>query len=67
MEPGDLVILKSGGPLMTISYLSSSDSSAGKFWQCVWFDQDEVFHKEIFAEAVLRVEDDSDDDDFESN
>ena len=36
MEAGDVVKLKSGGPLMTIN---EEPCSSSKYFSCVWFDE----------------------------
>ena len=53
---GDSVMLKSGGPTMTI--LSTSVGSTDQV-SCRWFDG-KKFHTELFPPDSLRLVDDSD-------
>jgi uncharacterized protein YodC (DUF2158 family) len=46
---GDLVQLKSGGPIMTVSGMSSTQTI------CVWFDKDEKRCSESFVSGVLKA------------
>jgi len=45
---GDVVVLKSGGPLMTIENIGDYTPNANPGVYCVWFDErtkmEEVFH-----------------------
>jgi len=36
---GDVVVLKSGGPKMTISKIEPSNSNDAETVKCVWFDR----------------------------
>jgi len=63
MQTGDLVELKSGGPMMTVSYQAST-SSLGAFWRCVWFDNDEKLCEGLFLEKMLLEGDDGDEEEF---
>lgn len=51
MKPGDIVVLRSGGPRMTLSSIRD-DGSAVCF--CKWFDESGELHKERFAYAELE-------------
>jgi uncharacterized protein YodC (DUF2158 family) len=51
-KPGNIVRLRSGGPVMTID-------SAGSFlrtWKCRWFSKEEKLHEEYFSESSLEYE-----------
>ena len=52
---GSLVVLKSGGPTMTVNKMYQDDSC-----ECIWFSGDNVpkTQKEIFSIAVLESEED---------
>lgn len=47
-KPGDVVVLKSGGPRMTVSSLDGN-----RVW-CVWFDGAGVPQGKAFDSAVLK-------------
>ena len=47
-KPGDIVALKSGGPLMTVTKVEG-----GRVW-CEWFDG-KAPQAQIFEETVLRA------------
>jgi len=53
---GDTVMLKSGGPLMTIRDESSNyaDGSSNE-WYCAWFDKNGVIKHEHFNKNTLRL------------
>ena len=65
MQTGDIVELKSGGPMMTISYQAST-GSLGVFWRCVWFDIDEKLCEGLFLEKMLLEGDPVSDDELDS-
>jgi len=48
MQVGDLVRLKSGGPVMTVSWLNSGDVG------CNWFNQSDELKTAHFRAAELR-------------
>jgi uncharacterized protein YodC (DUF2158 family) len=49
-QSGDLVKLKSGGPLMTISFKNSHGS-----FVCVWWNENsEAYKSETFAPALIE-------------
>jgi uncharacterized protein YodC (DUF2158 family) len=51
-KPGDLVKLKSGGPVMTVERVE--DEGGGRmFVFCTWFDQKNVRMKEHFNPETL--------------
>lgn len=55
-DVGDVVQLKSGGPLMTVSGYSSDEQVI-----CVYFSDEKKIIREIFVErALLKVDEDSD-------
>jgi len=53
MNAGDIVVLKSGGPDMTIL---NSMQSAGKYatHKCYWINRNGEWHEAEFDERVLR-------------
>jgi len=54
-ESGDLVRLKSGGPVITVVQVSRKEDEP--MATCAWFDRDHEFHREAFVAAALaRVE-----------
>jgi uncharacterized protein YodC (DUF2158 family) len=54
MNPGDVVQLKSGGPLMTVESVDQSGVI------CVWFDAKHNRKQERFPEATLKPYDEDD-------
>ncbi|WP_133365310.1 YodC family protein [Qipengyuania sediminis] len=49
-KPGDLVELKSGGPVMTVEQESYQDDK----WECTWFAGDKHQHN-TFAGVALKL------------
>jgi uncharacterized protein YodC (DUF2158 family) len=47
LEVGDLVRLKSGGPLMTVAAVNGDQIG------CIWFGSDHTPHRESFPEVLL--------------
>ncbi|HEY3374981.1 MAG TPA: DUF2158 domain-containing protein [Candidatus Aquicultor sp.] len=45
IKKGDVVMLKSGGPLMTVTEVGA---------KCVWFDENKPM-KEVFDKAILKI------------
>lgn len=55
LQLGDVVQLKSGGPLMTVSGFSQDSHRAnGRNVRCVWFRAGESKAEEIFADVLLE-------------
>lgn len=55
---GDLVILKSGSPAMTIVHQVESPTSAYKgqtVWTCMWFETRGLPHMQSFPESALQA------------
>jgi len=50
-KSGDLVKLKSGGPLMTVN---SQESASKNTYHCCWFDNDNKPTKEVFSGDALE-------------
>lgn len=50
-EKGDVVLLKSGGPAMTVSRIN--DGSDDPTYECTWFDND-TLRREEFDEDLLK-------------
>lgn len=57
LKPGDLVMLKSGGPTMTVRLIVDNDHA---LVECQWFDGAEVrssrFHVETLTEPAKPVD-----------
>jgi uncharacterized protein YodC (DUF2158 family) len=56
-KPGDLVRVKSGGPLMTVEQLGDSATYGEDFVACVWFEKvgnKQVALKHTFSPVVLE-------------
>ena len=53
-KPGDMVRLKSGGPLMTVTIAQHDDDT----W-CMWFDKDDKRMEMSFNAAALVADDDT--------
>lgn len=49
MKPGDIVVLKSGGPKMTVERLNGLDAA------CVWFGDEGIVHTSEFPVACLKT------------
>lgn len=47
LKIGDVVRANSGGPLMTLN------AKVGVLHECVWFDGNNVFHRQSFDEKAL--------------
>lgn len=57
IKPGDLVQVKSGGPIMTVAETGTSATFGDEFVSCVWFEKvgnRQVPQKETFAPVVLE-------------
>ncbi|ECC5188657.1 YodC family protein [Salmonella enterica] len=55
---GDLVRLKSGGPLMTVEQVGESAMTGGEAVWCVWFEmvgKNQVVKRETFSPCVLEI------------
>lgn len=50
-EIGEIVVLKSGGPYMTVSAIDP----ATQLLECIWFDEDELKHVDDFPKEVLET------------
>lgn len=49
---GTIVWLKTGGPAMTVKFLTTSN-----LWLCTWFDKDNEVKEHSFSEEQLTEED----------
>ena len=49
IKAGDVVVLKSGGPRMTVDYVNDD----GKTAYCIWFDKNETRQRKNFFLASL--------------
>ncbi|AOZ05953.1 YodC family protein [Cupriavidus malaysiensis] len=56
-KKGDLVVVKSGGPTMTVSELGDYSFAGGTEdgVKCVWFDQKSIKCEDVFDAAVLKL------------
>ncbi|MFW2349899.1 YodC family protein [Qipengyuania sp.] len=54
MVSGDLVQLKSGGPVMTVAWINREDVG------CTWFDEKNELQNSNFRAPQLKVVDDTD-------
>jgi len=41
IAPGDVVVLRSGGPMMTV--VTEAESGEGSICRCIWFQDDKKF------------------------
>ncbi|TNE37205.1 MAG: DUF2158 domain-containing protein [Alphaproteobacteria bacterium] len=54
---GDVVMLKSGGPVMTVTKIEENSTGREKIW-CVWFDSKGVRQTSNFPpEALEKIDD----------
>lgn len=51
-KAGDLVRLKSGGPLMTVQRKTSMQTNE---YRCAWFDQSITLHSSVFQGDALEA------------
>lgn len=51
IKPGDTVVLKSGGPEMTVDCYYDQDK---EFVYCSWFDKSDTFFKKRFSIVSLE-------------
>ena len=56
LKAGDLVKLKSGGPLMTVNLVAPDNSGAGDFIQVVWTRDDGSMQRENLFPGALKKE-----------
>lgn len=64
-KPGDIVVLKSGGPKMTVVYEGTPNSNHQQQegnYQCVWFNSGLSMESAPFSENVIRLFDEDEDD-----
>lgn len=56
-DVGEIVRLKSGGPLMTAIARMLIESGAGsvRWYECDWFDAEHLHHEERFLESCLSA------------
>jgi uncharacterized protein YodC (DUF2158 family) len=55
-KTGDTVVLKSGGPLMTVQWIGEY-MGAPNMVSCTWFDDKKVRKTEVFDPDILMIED----------
>ena len=61
IKKGDVVRLKSGSPRMTVQNIddySMSDAACENGALCVWFDNKNQQHSQVFDLAVLELDED---------
>jgi len=51
-EPGDVVQLKSGGPLMTVEQIGQDSMTGEDTVWCVWFEK--VRNRQVHQQATFR-------------
>ncbi|MGD1319515.1 DUF2158 domain-containing protein [Chryseobacterium sp. 2R14A] len=51
LKKGDLVVLKSGGPIMTVKH-----EMANGTWECSWFDKAQVLQFGYFTAPQLIIQ-----------
>ena len=54
LKVGDIVVLKSGGPNMTVNWVDY-DSYSANLCRCVWFDKSNGFHREEMNVESVEV------------
>lgn len=52
-EVGEVVMLKSGGPSMTVESLDDGFSEKDMKVMCLWFDNDQHIQEKLFRQDVL--------------
>lgn len=55
LKPGDVVVLKSGGPDMTVDHIFTPAYSDGRKATCKWFDSDMKLVKGDFALEAIQL------------
>lgn len=55
VKVGDIVILKSGGPRMTVEWIGANDFTDGVVAQCKWFGDKAKVSTDSFKPALLEV------------
>ncbi|WP_430827283.1 DUF2158 domain-containing protein [Chryseobacterium indologenes] len=53
LKKGDLVVLKSNGPLMTVKHKMADGT-----WLCSWFDSKNELQEGYFSEEQLNIQTD---------
>lgn len=57
IRPGDIVVLASEGPRMTVSHMVYDEIEGRMKVGCAWFDNERALHKGMFYPEMLeRVE-----------
>ena len=57
-KPGDVVLLKSGGPMMTVESVGERAMMGGQAIFCVWFEKAggrQIVKREAFGPVALQV------------
>lgn len=57
-EPGDVVLLKSGGPLMTVNKVAKDMGGVEKVW-CDWFEKTSLKHGTFSPASLEKYTEDS--------
>lgn len=55
---GDLVMLKSGGPIMVVDSEILTEESYIDTVRCMWFNQNHILQKERFKPDTLIIQED---------
>ena len=56
LKVGDVAVLKSGGPKMTVFLIETQTSGnfVGTAYGCVWFDSESRVHRRRFGKSLLK-------------
>ncbi len=55
-EPGDIVILKSGGPEMTVEIGEKKQSSISTpYVTAIWFDKRDILNRDTFLVHTIKI------------
>lgn len=55
IAPGDVVVLRSGGPMMTVTEVSADNLSSTIAW-CTWFDEAKILAQHFPVAALKKHE-----------
>lgn len=55
-QPGNVVRLKSGGPLMTVEQVGQDAAGRDRVW-CKWFDKNSNPQTETFPPETIQLDD----------
>jgi len=52
---GDVVVAKSGGPNMTVSYTDLDYEDEDQLVKCIWFDSNNTLNENFFNVGMLNL------------